>query len=245
MCVLHSHVITNSNQHTSYQVPCKTMSELLLAASLLYALQISVSLSLLIQRSVTLWNKLVFFYIGWFHTLHAGILMWSSLSWTPWGFWSGQDKEPEEVEVKKQTKAGGGQRSGLSVKYYQRNRPEEKSPIAGETVDMDKGKLKPPGRAKRASGNKRQGDGAELDDEWQIVHEEELQVITTCKCKGRNNSILASSPGHSQSLSLSHGENQEKAWDHCYVMDRKWWTRLVQTESTLRTNRVHHFWSVT
>ena len=28
-------------------------------------------------------------------------------------------------------------------------------------------------------------------------------------------------------------------------MDRKWWTRLVQTESTLRTNRVHHFRSVT
>ena len=104
-------------------------------------------------------------------------LMWSLLR-TPWVPWSGQDKEPEELEVKKQTKAGGGQRSGLSVKYYQRNRSEEKSPIAGETVGMDKGKLKPLGGP---SGN------AELDAEWQI---EELQVITTCKCKSRNSSIL-------------------------------------------------------
>ena len=109
--------------------------------------------------------------------------MWSS-SWTPWGFWSGQDKEPEELEVKKQTKAEGRQRSHRGVKYYQRSRSEEKSPIAGETVGMDKGKLKPPGGAKRASGNKQQGDGAELDDGWQFVQEEELQVINTCKCKG-------------------------------------------------------------
>ena len=115
--------------------------------------------------------------------------MWA-LPWSPWGSWSGQDKEPEEVEVKKQTKAGGGQRSHRGVKYYQRNRSKEESPIAGETVGMDKGKLKPPGGAKRASGNKRQGDGGELDDGWQVVGEEELQVISTCKCKGRNSLIL-------------------------------------------------------
>ena len=65
---------------------------------------------------------------------------------------------------------------------YQRNRSEEKSPIAGETVGMDKGKVKPPGGPKRTSGNKQQGDGAELDDGWQVVDEEELQVITTCEC---------------------------------------------------------------
>ena len=94
-------------------------------------------------------------------------LMWSLLR-TPWVPWSGQDKEPEELEVKKQT-------------ILQRSRSEEKSPIAGETVGMDKGKLKPPGGP---SGN------AELDDQWQVVPEEELQVITTCKCKGRNSSIL-------------------------------------------------------
>ena len=115
--------------------------------------------------------------------------MWS-LGWGSWGLWSGQDKEPEEVEVKKQTKAGGGQRSHRGVKYYQRNKPEERSPIAGETAGMYKGKLKPLGGAKRASGNKQQGDGADLDDEWQVVDEEELQVITTCKCKGRNSLIL-------------------------------------------------------
>ena len=28
-------------------------------------------------------------------------------------------------------------------------------------------------------------------------------------------------------------KNREKAWDICYVTDRKWWTRLVQTESTI------------
>ena len=32
---------------------------------------------------------------------------------------------------------------------------------------------------------------------------------------------IASSPGHSQILSCSHGENWEKAWDHGYVTGRK------------------------
>ena len=36
-------------------------------------------------------------------------------------------------------------------------------------------------------------------------------------------------------------KNREKAWEHCHVMDRKWWTWLLRTKSTLRTNRVHHF----
>ena len=48
---------------------------------------------------------------------------------------------------------------------------------------MDKGKVNPLGGTKGASGNKQQDDGAELDDGWQIVHEEELQVRTTCKCR--------------------------------------------------------------
>ena len=163
--------------------------------------------------------------------------MWS-LPWSSWVPWSGQDKEPEEVKVKKQTKAGGGQRSGLSVKYYQRNRSEEKSPIAGETVGMDKGKLKPPGGAKRASGNKQQGDGAELYDGWQIVQEEELQVITTCKCKGRNSSILASSPGHSQSLSCSRGEKSGEGLGSLL-------RHRSEMVDSVHTNRVHHFRSVT
>ena len=59
---------------------------------------------------------------------------------------------------------------------------------------MDKGKLKPPGGAKRASGNKQQGDGAELDAEWQVVDEEELQVITTCKCMKVENSCILQHP---------------------------------------------------
>ena len=39
---------------------------------------------------------------------------------------------------------------------------------------MDKRKLKPLGGAKRASGNKEQGGGTELDDGWRVVHEEEM-----------------------------------------------------------------------
>ena len=38
---------------------------------------------------------------------------------------------------------------------------------------------------------------------------------------------IDSSPGHSQILSHSCGENWEKAWDQNYVTDQKWWTRLV------------------
>ena len=54
---------------------------------------------------------------------------------------------------------------------------------------------------------------------------------------------LASSPGHSQILAVE--KNREKAWDQNYITDWKWWTRLVQTKSTLHTNRVHHFRSMT
>ena len=123
---------------------------------------------------------------------------------------SSQDKEPEEV--KKQTKAGEGQRSQRGVKYYQRSRSEEKSANIDETAGMNKGKVKPPVGAKGASGDQQhasvsgdteldsdqqhasvsgnteldsdqqQGGGTELDDGWQFVWEEELQVISTCKC---------------------------------------------------------------
>jgi len=40
--------------------------------------------------------------------------------------------------------------------------------------------------------------------------------ITCLSCAN----LIASSPGHSQIVSHSHGE--KKAWDHCYVMGRKW-----------------------
>ena len=104
--------------------------------------------------------------------------MWS-LPWSPWVSWSSQDKEPEEV--KKQTKAGEGQRSQRGVKYYQRNRSEETSADIDERAGMYKGKVKPPGGAKRASGDQQQGDGAELDDDWQVVPEEELQALANVK----------------------------------------------------------------
>ena len=56
---------------------------------------------------------------------------------------------------------------------------------------------------------------------------------------------VASSPGPSQIYLAVVEKNREKAWDQNYVTNRKWWTQLVQTESTLRTDQVHHFWSVT
>ena len=40
---------------------------------------------------------------------------------------------------------------------------------------------------------------------------------------------VASSPGHSQIFLTAMEKNWEKAWDHYYVTDCKWWTRLVQT----------------
>ena len=42
---------------------------------------------------------------------------------------------------------------------------------------------------------------------------------------------LASSPGPSQLIAVE--KYREKAWDQNYVTDWKWWTRLVQTESTI------------
>jgi len=30
-------------------------------------------------------------------------------------------------------------------------------------------------------------------------------------------------------------KNREKAWDHCYVMDWKWWTRLVRNMHSVCT----------
>ena len=46
---------------------------------------------------------------------------------------------------------------------------------------MYKRKVKLPGGAKRASGDQQQGDGAELDDEWQVVPEEELQALANVR----------------------------------------------------------------
>jgi len=48
--------------------------------------------------------------------------------------------------------------------------------------------------------------------------------------KGTTNPLMAN-------LDITHFISQrEKAWNHWYVTGRKWWTRLVQTKSTLRTN---------
>ena len=56
---------------------------------------------------------------------------------------------------------------------------------------------------------------------------------------------VASSPGHSRFYLAAVEKNRETAWDHCYVTDRKWWTRLVRSVDSVCTNRVHHFRSMT
>ena len=47
---------------------------------------------------------------------------------------------------------------------------------------------------------------------------------------------LASFPGHSQIYLKAIDKNREKAWDHCYVMGQKWWTRLVCNVDWVCTN---------
>ena len=62
---------------------------------------------------------------------------------------------------------------------------------------------------------------------------QQLQAFHIPSTSQETHSNIASSPGHSQILSRSCGENWEKAWDQNYVMDRKWWTRFVLTGSTI------------
>ena len=57
--------------------------------------------------------------------------------------------------------------------------------------------------------------------------------------------LLALSPGPSQILSRNCGEKSGEGLGLSYVTDQKWWTQLVQTQSTLRIDRVHHFRSMT
>ena len=40
-------------------------------------------------------------------------------------------------------------------------------------------------------------------------------------------------------------KNWEKAWNHCYVKERKWWIQLVRNVNSVCTNRVHHFQPMT
>ena len=74
---------------------------------------------------------------------------------------------------------------------------------------------------------------------WWIGH---IPGISTITMPPRISSKVALSLGHSQILSYSCGENREKVWDHCYVTDRKWWTRLVCNVDSVCSNRFHHFW---
>jgi len=56
-------------------------------------------------------------------------------------------------------------------------------------------------------------------------------------CHNSTTSLYLPRPqGTPRSYLTAVEKNREKAWDHCYVTDRKWWTWLVQIESTLRTN---------
>ena len=101
--------------------------------------------------------------------------MWSLLN--PWASGSAQNKE-REVDTK-HTKAEGS-RPQIGVEYYQRNRTEEQTAKASESIGMDKRKVKPPGRAERASSDQQHagvsGD-SELDSEWDLVEKEDLKKL--------------------------------------------------------------------
>jgi len=60
-----------------------------------------------------------------------------------------------------------------------------------------------------------------------------------------SDSTVASSPGPSQILSLSCGEKSGEGLGAKLRYGPEMVDSVVQTESTLRTNRVHHFRSVT
>jgi len=65
--------------------------------------------------------------------------------------WRKADEE-EKKATKTQPNMAERQRRHQSVQYYQRSRTEEFSPKGSETAAMDKGKVKPPGGARRESG---------------------------------------------------------------------------------------------
>ena len=71
---------------------------------------------------------------------------------------------------------------------------------------------------------------------------EDLMVVFYLICF----TLLASSPGHSQIfISQLWRKIGRRPEIKTMSQNRKWWTRLVQTESALHTNRVHHFRPVT
>lgn len=102
--------------------------------------------------------------------------MWSLLN--PWATGSAQNKEREVATT--HTKPEGRQRPQRGLEYYQRNKTEEQTAEAGEIRGMDKRKVKPPGRAERASGDQQHAAGSsdtELDSEWQFVESEDLKKL--------------------------------------------------------------------
>ena len=69
-----------------------------------------------------------------------------------------------------------GQRRPRVTGYYQRNKPEEPSAKASETVGM----VKPPGGARREGGtphSQQQVEDAELEEDWEEVEHEDLKKL--------------------------------------------------------------------
>ena len=95
--------------------------------------------------------------------------MWT---WASWVRGKGQDEE--KAETAKQPDMAEGQRQPRTTGNYQRNKAEQLSPKASETVGM----VKPPGGARREGGtphSQKQVEDAELGEDW---HEDlkKLQV---------------------------------------------------------------------
>ena len=65
-----------------------------------------------------------------------------------------------------------------------------------------------------------------------------------CHCLTKDKTpALASSPGHSQTLSAAVEKNREKAWDHCYVMG--WLHPLILSLLASRCGRKEADWTIT
>jgi len=104
--------------------------------------------------------------------------MWS---WAPWS--SGQGRGEEKEEAKKQQNMAERQRQPRSA-GYQRSKTEELSPKASETAATEKGKVKPPGGARREGStphSQQQVGDSDVGEGWETVEHEDLkklQVVT-------------------------------------------------------------------
>ena len=65
-----------------------------------------------------------------------------------------------------------------------------------------------------------------------VSQDKHIDKLVIMMLKQYNVSLVVSRP-LPEFISQPWKKNWEKAWDYCYIMGWKWWTRLVRTESTI------------